>query len=77
LNKIAGHPLGDEARIACFRLLLRPPRLLAYQDRCGLVLEHQQFAQVILPDAITLARSGAITGLLWASWTAFRRWRRW
>jgi hypothetical protein len=29
------------------------------------------------PDEITIARDGAITGLLWASWTAVRRWRRW
>jgi hypothetical protein len=30
-----------------------------------------------LPAALTLARSAAITGLLWAGWTAFNRWRRW
>jgi len=32
---------------------------------------------MIVPDAITLARAGAITGLLWAGWTALSRWRRW
>jgi hypothetical protein len=31
----------------------------------------------IVPNAITLARAGAITGLLWAGWTAFNKWRRW
>jgi hypothetical protein len=30
-----------------------------------------------LPTALTLARSRAITGLLWAGWTALNRWRRW
>ena len=32
---------------------------------------------MIFPDAITFARAGAITGLLWASWRAFKSWRRW
>jgi hypothetical protein len=30
-----------------------------------------------LPTALTLARSGAVTGLLWTGWTALNRWRRW
>jgi hypothetical protein len=29
-----------------------------------------------LPTALTLARSAATTGLLWAGWTAFQRWKR-
>jgi hypothetical protein len=32
---------------------------------------------MIVPDAITIARAGANTGLLWAGWTALNRWRRW
>jgi hypothetical protein len=32
---------------------------------------------VDLPTALTLGRSAAITGLLWASWTALQMWRRW
>jgi hypothetical protein len=30
-----------------------------------------------IPSTLTLARSAAITGLLWAGWTALNRWRRW
>lgn len=30
-----------------------------------------------IPSVLVLARAGAITGLLWASWTALRRWGRW
>jgi hypothetical protein len=32
---------------------------------------------MIVPDAITLARAGAITWLLLVSWMALSRWRRW
>jgi pimeloyl-ACP methyl ester carboxylesterase len=34
-------------------------------------------APVMLPDVLTLARWGAITGLLRAGWRALSRWRRW
>ena len=31
----------------------------------------------IMPDAITLARAGAITSLIWACWRALDKWKRW
>ena len=77
-----GHqPLMIEATAQCICLHLHCRCFSLSGSRCEnrvvLVRRWETKLMMIVPDAITLARAGAITGLLWVSWTALSRWRRW